>query len=269
MSSLSGKAAVKAAKELTQEHGVEVLGYNCSVGKEFLSVNGGGDKDALSALKKDLEKEGWHALPQNKASGYFMDFSLYIPPAGAVTINSDEEDDDPYVLEEDASVLPPVVKSTFLYTGLNIPIFFKSWVLSSILLILITHMYKDGHEDFISPGARLTALIMSGLLNAFQIHWTMVSMVTTTIIIGIICLTICWKKISANNEELIIRKGLFGKTKEISFSKIKSAKVFLKKYKNRTEKYLVVGLKKGKALDLYLPEKKQYELAAFIRDKIS
>ncbi len=238
----NAKRYVAEAKQLAKKHGVDVLGWNDKPGREFISVNGEGDR--LIALRKELETHGWHTWAVEEAQkGAFMDFARRSPPA-----DCSPKPTDPGIteVELDPSITAP---SRFHYAGPN-ALFWSAWpVFCGLPFIMFAMLVR--RKLFLST-ATITAtaafmVIQALLLNCY------------------------WIEISADNGTLFIRKHFHGKTKTMNLANIKSAKIFRQtrgRRGRRTTDFIAVKLKSGKSFDLFLPPKNQTELVALIKQHI-
>jgi hypothetical protein len=244
--SIVGKERVGAAKKLAKACGVEVLGWNDKSGKEFLSVQGDGDK--LEQLRKELEKTGWHAWPVAEGQeGHFMDFGVRPPPAGVQVSQSG-------MTEVDLPSEPMTDSNYFRYRGPGGLYWSQVLALTILLVVLWAVRVK---EVVTLPVAERMGLCC--------------------LVIALILLPMHWVEILGDESGLTIRKHFFGKRKVVPFSNIKQAKIIEQQktrygrvMKNgRATWFLAVNVRSGKSFDLYLPKKKLAELAAFIKRRIA
>ena len=238
---MSGKESVEAARRLAKAHGVELLGWNDKPGKEFVSLEGDGEK--LEALKKEMVRDGWHAWPVDEAQeGRFMDFGMRPPPAnapkniGGITADADSRE-------------PVLTGANFHYRGPG-RLFLNNWIFSSLVpvsFVWLNRRWVPGAWD-----APFKAAISAGILCAT----------------GLIMLLCHWIEIRGNDGALTIRRHFFGGTMVIPMPDVKKAIIYTETdMKGRKDKFLGINLKSGKAFDLFLPSKKQAELAAFIKSR--
>jgi hypothetical protein len=242
--STDGKARLDSAKRLAKAGGVKVLGWNDKPGKEFISLQGEGDK--LEALRKELEKVGWHAWPMDEGQeGHFMDFGMQPPPARspadqsgmtAVDLPSDALADSNY----------------FHYRGPG-SLYLNQFLAFSFFAVLL----------WMTRAKVLTASLAEG-------------MVLCCVAIALILLPFHWVDISGDETNLIVRKHFFGARRVVAFSNIKQAKVYKqqvssrgRKLRNRFTWFLAVNVISGKSFDLFLPKQKLADLAAFIQRRIA
>ena len=239
----TGKERIKIAKQLAKKHGVDVLGWNDKPGKEFISVNGDGDK--LQCLKKEMEQGGWYNWPVDEAQeGYFMDFGMYPPTAASQTKNNGVDDE---------SEISTYSGADFRYSGPTTLFFCNLLILLAIpLLIILPSLKTIIAHGFILKTASIALSIILPL--------------------ALLLLFLDWITVFADNSQLTIRKYICGKTKKIPLTDIKKINIYADpdRYPRSIKlKFIGINLKSGKAFDLFLPKQKRNELMAFIKSRIS
>jgi hypothetical protein len=244
--SIVGKERVGSAKKLAKACGLEVLGWNDKSGKEFLSVQGDGDK--LEQLRKELEKTGWHAWPVAEGQeGHFMDFGMRPPPVGSPAGQSG-------MTVVDLPPEPMTNSNSFRYRGPG-GLYLNNLLALTIPLVVLW-------------AVRVKEVVTLPVAERMG-FWCLV--------IALILLPMHWVEISGDGSGLTIRKHFFGKRKVVPFSNIKQARV-IEQQKTRYGRvvkngwatwFLAVNVRSGKSFDLYLSKKKLAELAAFIKRRIT
>jgi len=243
----SGKACIEEAKVLAKTYGISVLGWNDKAGKEFLSLNGDGDK--LLLLQKEMEKLGWYTWPVEEAQeGHFMDFGMYPPTSmpvskktaklfGSIESNNDLD-------------IPVNNNANFQFNGIG-NLFLNNLFFLCLIPVAVIWVNKN---------------IPAEWSTNFKIELSFVAIIVS----GLILLPFHWVFISADSAELKIKKHFWGKLKQVPISNIKKIKIYTqtdrKGYKTR---FIGINLKSGKSFDLFLPKKKQLEFAGFINSKIT
>ena len=245
----TGTACVEAARKLAKAHGIDVLGWNDKPGREFISLNGDGDK--LQSLRKEMEKDGWYAWPVDEAQeGHFMDFGMNPPPQQS-KIKSAAKKDKPgsiRALESFELSIPAFTENKFRYDG-PISLFRNNLLFLSLLPIAAIWLNRNEPANW-DVGFKIGLSV-----GAFAV-------------VAAFLLPFHWIAVHADEVKLTIRKHFFGKIKEIPLAEIAKVKIFSetdrKGYKTR---FIGFNLKSGKAFDLFLPKQKQVELYAFLRSK--
>jgi len=230
---------IGTAKRLAKEQGAEVLGWNDKPGEEFISVNGEDDK--LSALQKEMEKLGWHAWPVGEEQeGAFMDFAMRPPPA--TTPAKPRK----ITVEEDRPETAAAGKPTFHYAGPG-TLFNTQWPVLAGLSALVAYRWK-------------TPALSTRVVPAIAVF----------LLIFAILLVCDWVEITAAEGKLTLRKHFFGRVRILDLADIKSAKVFrpTDRRGKRGSEFIHVSVKSGKSFDLFLPAKRQTELAAWFKRRL-
>jgi hypothetical protein len=235
-SNIIGKERIKSAKKLAKVHGVAVLGWNDKPGKEFISFNGDGDK--LRALQDEMEKAGWHAWPVDEGlQGHFMDFGMYPAP-------TDLPKSQDGITPDDATEEPMTIGNDYRYRGPG-GLYLGNTVMLTILVSLLL-LFRE---------ARAHA---SGL--------AMLERIALCLAIPLILLPFHWVEIHTHEGNLTIRKHFFGGRKVFAFSNIKQARIYSERdSRGYVTKFLGINLTSGRSFDLFLPKRRQEELAAFIK----
>jgi hypothetical protein len=234
----TGRDSIAAAKALARICGVEIMGWNDRVGREFLSVNGDGDK--LKAFQREIEKEGWYLWPvAEEMEGFSLDFAMRPPPDVAnrkQAATSLSESPIPYA------------GTDFRYSGLSVN--FASTLVAAVAC------------------GTIVALVVVGILFPGPLsHQAVVLTIVAAAAVAIAVAAPDWSVVTANRSVLTIRKPLLGRSHEIPVAEIERAKAYLNRSSGLTvfkTGYLVVQLKSGKAYNLYLPKRARGELATFL-----
>jgi hypothetical protein len=241
----AGKARIEAAKAIAEAHGAQVLGWKDKPGQEAISLQGDGDK--LVALRKVMEKEGWHLWPvEEAAEGFFMDFGMQPPPPDWARKNA--------LSTEAAEPSLPYASPTYSYRGLNEYFMWNliwAWVLAGLLFLFL---YRRLPDLFLSKQVLFLLFVflfgLSGAAVAF-FHWT---------------------EVYAGKNGLIVRNGFWNilsrENLDISLSDIKKAKIYATSTGRGKSISMIVTLKSGKAIELFLPKRARGELLSFINGRI-
>jgi hypothetical protein len=236
----NAKSRIVTAKRLAQDHGVEVLGWNDKPDQESISFNGEDDK--LLALQKEMEKLGWHSWPvEEEQEGAFMDFAMRPPPP--VTRSKPEKAAD----EEELAETVMTAKPTFHYAGPG-SLFNSQWpVLGGLSALAAFRFWKT------------------------PVYSTRIMLAITAFLFVFAALLLCdWVEITAAEGKLTLRKHFFGQSRTIELANLKSAKVFrpTDRRGKRQSEYIHVSVKSGKSFDLFLPARRQAELAAWFKHRL-
>jgi hypothetical protein len=239
----TGPDRIKAAKALAKAHGLEVVGWNDKVGKEFVCVNGEGDE--LQSLRKDMENQGWITWPMDEdEEGFFLDFAMYPRP--------DEPKKSEAIGEEEQDV--PFVGTEFRYRG------FTTGFVGNVLFVGIVCFFaiRLGELSFLS-GAQYRGSVSMEVAAVAAIAVSLIFVATRD-----------WTTVYADGANLAMRRGVYAKSLAIPLSEIKRIK--LCKAQGRRgfgSVWVGINLNSGKAYDLMLPKRARRELVAFVKSRVT
>jgi hypothetical protein len=229
---------IKVVKVLAKECRVDVLDWNDKPGKEFVSFNG--DGDMLELLRKEMEADGWYMWPVDEGQeGFFMDFGLQPPP----------RDYKPPQISAPEISLPstPYVGTDYRYNGLPDGVFW--YALSAAIpigLCLLLH-YSPQFQHMLK-------LSNEGVGTLLKISLLLILLIVITLFNQ--------PDIYADETKLVVNTVMtFKRPREIAIADIKKVKLYVTK--------VIIVLKSGKAIEVFIGERRGGELASFIKGKIS
>ena len=243
----AGKACIAEARQIAKSCGVSVLAWNDKIGREFVSVEGDGDK--LLLLQGKLEVLGWYTWPMDEEQeGFFMDFAMY-PPEPLRTDPKIERRFDRIMADSDIRI-PLNNAAKFSYNGAN-SLFLNNFFYLSLFAVLLIWLNKNAA----AAGDVGPRIVYSAI---------------AVVVAALLLLPFRWISLSADARELKIRKRLWGTFETIPISEIKKIKIFKETGRGKFKtSYVGINLESGKAFDVFLPKKQQLELMGFMSGKVS